>query len=131
MAHPVFFFVKMFFGKAVFLFTLCKRYVQAIAQSDFLIVNPIQIHHKYVIDNPNPIFTMNWQSNPNPTIFGKRFSTANVNWLLVYDKTMEFLLNISFHNPIHRIGLQFGFGYPAIQSSNPIQQFPWYFRFIS
>jgi hypothetical protein len=25
------------------------------SQSDFWIVNPIQIHHKNVIDNPNPI----------------------------------------------------------------------------
>jgi len=34
----------------------------------FWIVNPIQIHHKYVIDNPNPnpIFKMDWQSNPDP-----------------------------------------------------------------
>ncbi len=34
----------------------------------FRIVNPIQIHHKYVIDNPNPnpLFKMDWQSNPIP-----------------------------------------------------------------
>jgi len=86
--------------------------------------------------NPNPSQLCDWQSksksnfhnelpiqsksNHNITIFGKRFRTANVNWLLVYDKIMEFLLNISFHNPIHRIGLQFGFGYPAIQSSNSL-----------
>jgi len=34
----------------------------------FWIVNPIQIYHKYMIDNPNPnpIFKIDWQSNPNP-----------------------------------------------------------------
>jgi len=33
----------------------------------FWIVNPIKIHHKYVIDNPNPnpILKLDWQSNPN------------------------------------------------------------------
>ncbi len=33
---------------------------------DRLLLNPIQIHHKYVIDNPNPIFKLDWQFNPNP-----------------------------------------------------------------
>jgi len=40
-------------------------FYQAIAQSHFLIVNPIQILHKYVIDDPNPIFIIDCQSNPN------------------------------------------------------------------
>jgi len=35
----------------------CHTYNQAIAQSNFfwIIVNPVQIHQKYVIANPNPI----------------------------------------------------------------------------
>jgi hypothetical protein len=30
------------------------------------IVNPIQIQHKHMIENPNPLFKMDLQSNPNP-----------------------------------------------------------------
>ncbi len=52
----------------------------------FWIVNPIQIHHKYMIDipNPNPIIKMDWQSNPNPItiqlVLKKRYRTANNEW---------------------------------------------------
>jgi len=58
---------------------------QASAQLIFLIANPIQIHHKYGIGNPNQdsIFFQNAltiQSNHNPTIFGKRCRRVNIKW---------------------------------------------------
>jgi hypothetical protein len=33
-----------------------------------LLLKPIQINHKYMIDDPNPNsnFKLDWQSNPNP-----------------------------------------------------------------
>jgi hypothetical protein len=43
----------------------------------FWIVKPIQIYHKYVINNPNPNFKMDGQSNHNPTIIGKRYRAVN------------------------------------------------------
>ncbi len=45
---------------------LYDRYSGCWSIQFFRIVNPIQIQYKYVIDNPNPLFKMDWQSNPNP-----------------------------------------------------------------
>jgi len=50
----------------------------------FWIVNPIQIHHKYVVDNPN--FKIDWQSNSNAItitiqlFLEKRYVIANFKW---------------------------------------------------
>jgi len=48
-----------------------------------------------VIDNPNPnpIFKMDCQSNPNPTIPAKRYRTAMAKF---YDETMEFPRDIPY-----------------------------------
>ena len=71
----------------------------------FWIVNPIQIHDKYVIDNQNPnqLSITDWQSNPDPIAIQplvEKFMGANIKQLCLFEqwKSQE-----TFFLPTHNI----------------------------
>ncbi len=74
----------------------------------FLINNPIQIHHKYVIDNPNPIFKMDWQSNPNPISIqlflkkdkGQQILNGQVLWWLYWREVGRRVYSYGHYAPV-------------------------------
>jgi hypothetical protein len=64
---------------------------QAIAQFVFLDCQSNPNPTQYVIDDPNPIFKMAWQSNQNQTIFVKRYKTTNIKWPSFMMKPWNFI----------------------------------------
>ncbi len=98
----------------------------------FWIVNQIQIHHKYVIDNPNQIFKMVWQSNPKPITI-QRYRTANIIWpflMLIHWISQETSLTNLWHLKILiKSSLASLLEHDALWNLNFLIKWFWYFGF--